>query len=56
MNQIKNDDSNYGVKREWVKVVVHLTQDEESIGYPRVFWAKKSWSTKQLHVEFYKQF
>lgn len=56
MTQIKNDDSNYGVKKEWVKVVVHMTQDDESFGYPRVFWAKKSWSTKTLHVEFYKQF
>ena len=55
-NQIKNDDSNYCIDSEWTKIVVHIYKEAGLMNLPRIIWAKKSWTLKQLHLEFFKLF
>ena len=50
---IKKDDSNYGIDQDWVKICVHMIKDNAPLNLARFVWARKSWTLKQLHVEFF---
>ena len=44
-------DSNYGIDKNWVKLVIHIQKDH-SVGHfnlPRVLWVRKDWTLKQMH-------
>lgn len=50
LNQIKKDDSNYGIDPEWTKVVVHIFKDNTHMNLARIIWVKKSWTLTELHL------
>jgi len=54
INQIKKDNSNYGIDTNWVKIPVHIFKDNALLNLPRFVWAKKSWTLTQFHFEFFK--
>mmetsp|Transcript_38637 Transcript_38637/g.58801 ORF Transcript_38637/g.58801 Transcript_38637/m.58801 type:complete len:332 (-) Transcript_38637:391-1386(-) len=49
------EDSNYGVDPEWVKVCFHIHKDgqHDLFNLPRFFWAKKSWTLKEMHHQMF---
>ena len=53
LTQIKKDDSNNGVSDEWVKIPIHFYKNYGFFGLVRFMWAKKSWTLKELHINFY---
>ena len=57
LGTISKTDSNMGIDAEWTKVVFHIYQEtsyrQEYINLPRIFWAKKSWTLKELHLNFF---
>ena len=55
--QLSKSDSNYGINDDWTKIVVHIGTDrKKKTNLPRVIWAKKSWTLKELHMDFFAQF
>lgn len=56
LNQIKKDDSNYGIDPEWTKVVVHIFKDNTHMNLARVLWVKKSWTLTELHLQFFNEY
>ena len=54
IEQIKKDDSNNGIDKQWTKVFFHIyKQGEGLLNLPRMIYANKSWTLKQLHLHFY---
>ena len=54
LGTILKDDSNMGIDKEWTKIVLHIHKGMQGISnLPRFFWAKKSWTLKELHVQFF---
>lgn len=45
-----------GIDSEWTKICVHMLKDNGSFNLPRIIYAKKSWTLKQLHIEFYREY
>jgi len=54
ITQIKKDDSNYGIDPDYTKVCVHVWKDNYLLNLPRIIWVRKSWTLRQLHVEFFR--
>jgi hypothetical protein len=51
LGTIKKDDSNMGISSEWTKIILHIYRGMQGTSnLPRIFWAKKSWTLKELHV------
>jgi hypothetical protein len=54
IDQIKKDDSNNGIDKQWTKVFFHIFKDGSGLlNLPRLMYAKKSWSLKELHLNFF---
>lgn len=51
---IKKDDSNNGLDQDWCKIFYHIFKDGTLLNLPRLFYAKKSWTLKELHVQFFE--
>ena len=51
IEQIKKDDSNHGIDKNWMKVCInYFNQNEWGVKHlPRIFWVMKSWTLKELH-------
>jgi len=47
---IKKDDSNQGIEEDWTKIFYHIFKDGNLLNLPRLFYGRKSWSTKELHM------
>lgn len=56
IEEISRTDSNMGISSEWVKIVVHSYQAMDKFNLPRVIWARKDWSLKELHWEVFRYF
>ena len=56
IEEISKTDSNMGLSADWVKIVVHSFQGYEKFNLPRVIWARKDWSLKQLHWNVFLYF
>ena len=56
IEQLSKTDSNMGVDSNWVKIVVHSFQGSEKFNLPRMFWARKDWTLKQLHWNVFAYF
>jgi hypothetical protein len=54
LTKISKTDSNHGIDSDWCKIAVHFLKDVDFFNLPRVFWAKKSWTLKELHHEFFR--
>ena len=50
---IKKDDSNYGIDSEWVKVFIHNQKGNQLANLPRCIWVNKQWTLKDLHLNFF---
>lgn len=52
-------DDNYGIDSDWTKIVIHFfggNNGNEFFNLPRVIWARKSWTLKELHLQFFNYF
>ena len=60
LGTITKTDSNMGIDAEWTKIVFHIYIEgnyrSELVNLPRIFWAKKSWTLKELHLNFFDYF
>jgi hypothetical protein len=60
LGSISKTDSNNGVSDEWTKIVFHIFKEKtylsQLMNLPRVFWAKKSWTLKELHLHSFDYF
>lgn len=57
LEQVKKDDSNNGIDTQWVKICVHIFKEYSGLlNLPRFLWAKKSWTLRELHLNFYATF
>jgi hypothetical protein len=56
IEQLSKTDSNMGVDSNWVKIVVHSFQGFDKFNLPRMFWARKDWTLKQLHWNVFLYF
>lgn len=56
IEEISKTDSNMGVGANWVKIVVHSFQGYEKFNLPRVIWARKEWTLKELHWHVFRYF
>ena len=55
IEQIKKDDSNYGIDAAWVQVPIHIYRVQTGLlNLPRFIWIRKDWTLKQAHLEFFK--
>lgn len=45
-----------GISNDWVKIVVHSYQSMERFNLPRVIWARKDWTLKELHWNVFRYF
>lgn len=56
LNQIKKDDSNYGIDTEWTKMVLHVYKGGDLLNLARIIWVKKSSTLLELHKQFFHEF
>lgn len=56
IEEISRTDSNMGVSLDWVKIVLHSFQGYEKFNLPRVIWARKDWTLKELHWNVFRYF
>lgn len=45
-----------GIDSNWVKIVVHSFQGFDKFNLPRMIWARKDWTLKQLHWNVFAYF
>lgn len=56
IENLSKTDSNMGISTDWVKIVVHIYQSNDKFNLPRVIWARKDWTLKELHMQVFKYF
>ena len=56
IEEISKTDSNMGISTDWVKIIVHSYQSMEKFNLPRLIWARKDWTLKELHWNVFKYF
>ena len=43
-----------GIDKEWTKIALHIHRGPQGVSnLPRIFWAKKAWTLKELHIHFF---
>ena len=56
-HKINSVDSNNGVDLVWTKIIIHqLKEGQENFSLPRIIWARKDWTLKELHQRVFEYF
>ena len=53
LEQTRKDDSNYGIDQSWMKMCINVYKDNKLLNLPRFLWVNKSWTLKELHMNYF---